>query len=91
VDVRFPDGKTREHVAYYDIVRGRISPLKRGEKFRAEHMGEEHTMKCGLKAKIIEVRGAKDIDVEFETGEMREHIVYANFKSGSVSPTKRKS
>ena len=89
VDVKFPDGKTREHVAYYDIVHGRINPLKRGAKFREEHLGEERVMKCGLKAKIIEVRGAKDIDVQFETGEVREHIVYANFKSGSVSPTKR--
>ena len=91
VDVKFPDGKTREHVTYYDIVHGRINPLKRGAKFREEHLGEERTMKCGLKAKIIEVRGAMDIDVQFETGEVREHIVYANFKSGAVSPTKRES
>ena len=89
VDVKFPDGKTREHVAYYDIVHGRINPLKRGAKFREEHLGEERVMKCGLKAKIIAVRGAMDIDVQFETGEVREHIVYANFKTGGVSPTKR--
>ena len=90
VDVKFPDGKVREHVTYYDIVRGKINPLKRGAKFREEHLGEERVMKCGLKAKIIEVRGAKDIDVEFETGEIREHVIYANFKTGGVSPQKRK-
>ena len=89
VDAKFPDGKVREHVTYYDIVHGKINPLKRGAKFREEHLGEERTMKCGLNAKIIEVRGAKDIDVEFETGEVREHVVYANYKSGGVSPAKR--
>ena len=89
VDVRFPDGKTREHVTYYDITKGRVKPVKRGEKFRMEHLGEERVMKCGLKARIIAIRSAKDIDIQFETGEIREHIVYANFKAGGVSPVKR--
>lgn len=89
MDVRFPDGKTREHVTYYDITKGRVKPVKRGEKFRMEHLGEERVMKCGLKARIIAIRSAKDIDVQFETGEIREHIVYANFKAGGVSPVKR--
>ena len=72
-----------------DLKKGVVKPLGRTARFRDEHMDEERVMKCGLKAKIIEIRSAKDIDIRFETGEIREHIVYANFKSGGVSPVER--
>lgn len=90
LDVRFDNGRIRGHVKLSDLKKGIVQPLNRTDRFREEHLGEERMMKCGLKAKIIEVRGTKDIDVKFETGEVREHIVYANFKTGSVSHAKRK-
>ena len=89
LDVRFDNGRVRKHVKLSNLKKGIVKPLNRADKFREEHIGEERNMKCGRMAKITEIVSAKDISVQFETGEVREHIVYANFKSGSVSPTKR--
>lgn len=48
--------------------------------------GERRTMKCGLEATIISYRSAKDLDVQFETGEIREHCRYQNFQKGQILP-----
>ena len=47
-------------------------------------VGEKQMMNNGLMAKIIEYRGAKDIDVEFEDGYIKQKCSYYEFKEGSV-------
>lgn len=49
-----------------------------------DRIGEERTMNCGMKAKIIAYRNNKDIDVKFEDGYIIKNTIYGNFKRGKI-------
>ena len=49
------------------------------------HVGEQKRMRNGLIATIIEDNGSRDLTVQFETGEIREHVRYGNFNQGHIS------
>lgn len=51
---------------------------------KIDRIGEEKTMNCGTKAKIIQYRSAIDIDVEFESGYVSKHKTYDNFLNGRI-------
>lgn len=51
-------------------------------------LGEVRTMKCGLKARIVEYNSATDIVIQFEDGTLR-RCVYSTFKNGGVLKDKR--
>lgn len=86
LDVEFPDGSKVYNRRYDDFKRGRIkSPNVPHHKFK-DRTGETRIMNCGLRATIIRYSGIQDIDVEFETGEVKEHIWYGNFLKGALQP-----
>ena len=58
--------------------------MKKGT--RKEHVGETKVMNCGKKATITAYRGCLDMDVTFESGEVRTGISYGCFAEGSVLP-----
>lgn len=88
--VRFENGLVREHVKLADLKKGTVEPLTRLEKIAQEAIGKENLMSCGIKAKIVAYRSATDIDVLFETGELREHVRRQDFKKGAISPVPRR-
>ena len=51
----------------------------------SNRIGETRTMNNGMKATIIAYRSCMDIDVQFEDGQIREGVVYGQFKNGSVA------
>lgn len=53
---------------------------------KINRIGETNTNKQGLEMKIIEYRGARDIDVEFEDGLIK-RTSYKEFKNGNVKNT----
>ena len=80
ITVRFETGQEKAHVRYHQFLHGELSP----EGFYLPKVGEERTMKNGLKAKIIAVRRYTDIDVQFENGEVRSGVGYQAFRDGYV-------
>lgn len=51
-----------------------------------KRVGETRTMKNGFSAVIVAYRNNKDCDVRFiESGVIREHMNYANFRRGEIS------
>lgn len=80
ITVRFETGQEKAHVKYHQFLHGELSP----EGFYLPKVGEERTMKNGLKAKIIAVRRYTDIDVQFENGEVRNGVGYQAFRDGYV-------
>lgn len=80
----------RNHIRKEDLKKGIVNLMSRRDKYLQEHMYEERVMKCGSKATIVAINNAKDITIRFETGEVKEHVVYNRFKKGEVTPKKRK-
>ena len=52
--------------------------------FVLDRIGEERIMNCGMKAKIIEYKNDKNIDIRFEDGHIRKHVRYGDFIKGNV-------
>ena len=88
--IRFDNGIVRNHIRKEDLKKGIVNLMSRRDKYLQEHMYEERVMKCGSKATIVAINNAKDITIRFETGEVKEHVVYNRFKKGEVTPKKRK-
>lgn len=84
IDVQFENGIIRQHMTMSSFKRGAIKDIP--PKTKEDYIGMVKTMTCGMKAKIIEYRGIRDIDVEFEDHTIRKHVRMSNFKNGSISP-----
>jgi len=84
IDVQFEDGQVVYHKDYFSFQKGRIAPPKDPRK--TVHIGEKRMMNCGLEATIIRYGSYKDIDVQFEDGQVVYHSYYSSFKKGEIAP-----
>ena len=85
VDVRFEDGLVRRHLRWSEVKKGSVAhPNDTPEGQALQRTGETRLMKNNFLATIVAYRSATDIDVQFEDGNVREHIDYADFKIGHV-------
>ena len=83
IDVQFEDGQVVYHRYYSSFQKGRIAPPIDP---RYSHVGEKRMMNCGLEATIIRYGSSRDIDVQFEDGQVVYHRDYFSFQKGSISP-----
>ena len=80
IDVQFEDGtivRGREYKCFRD---GTIA----NPQYNKTHVGEENIARNGMKMKIIRFRNSKDIDIEFEDGEVVESRDYYSFCVGNI-------
>ena len=78
IDVQFEDGTIIEHRTYCAFLKGEIAhPKPRLNKTKINNQG--------LKMTIIEDRGYRDINVQFEDGAIVEHKDYGSFLKGSIA------
>lgn len=83
MDVQFENGVIRKHRQMCNFQHGEISNMVLTNK--EQWIGQTRTMKCGMKATIIEYRKNNDIDIQFENGVIREHTFLESFKKGTIS------
>ena|GEM_PF-5713455 len=83
LDVRFEDGTVRERVTSQQFKKGEILPVK-GRNWQGGRVGESKPMNCGGVVTIIRYGNSHDIDVQFDTGEIREHMRYEYFQKGII-------
>ena len=83
IDVQFEDGQVVYHSYYSSFKKGTIAPPIDPRYLR---IGEKRMMNCGLEATIIRYGSARDIDVQFEDGQVVYHSYYFSFKKGTISP-----
>lgn len=96
IDVEFEDGTIVRNKRYYHFLQGYIfnpnvphSNVKKRLEKVAYRIGEERVAKNGLKMKIIDYKGVRDITVQFEDGAIAEHQMYDSFLTGGIKhPTK---
>lgn len=88
VDVQFEDGIIREHIRMDSFKKGHVTNpnLEVPTKINSTSI-----MNCGMKASIIAYRNAKNIDIQFEDGTVREHVTMGNFKRGLIPNPNLKS
>ena len=98
IDVRFENGTIRKHVTtssfnYHeiaeisqntDVISENQNTIKTLSHDNDNHIGQSKIMTNGLKATIIAYRKASDIDIQFETGSIRKHVLLSNFNKGRV-------
>ena len=94
ITVTFEDGIVVKNRNYSDFVLGHIShpdissqsiqAEKRIQQFASKRVGQTAMHKKGKKMEIIAYRNAKDIDVQFETGEIK-NMTYAHFKKYAIA------
>ena len=58
IDVQFENKAIRQHMTKNNFMHGEIAPKK--DRSKTEHINETRTMKCGLKATIIEYLGKSE-------------------------------
>lgn len=85
IDVQFEDGTIREHRDIKAFKKGAIMPKPTGKK--TYRIGQTRMMSCGMRATIIEYRGSKDIDIQFEDGTIRKHKAMSEFNNGKIAHT----
>lgn len=96
VSVQFEDGTLIEHISKRKFAEGSIKNpnilINRGEKSKKRavnskltYVGRTNTMKCGMKATVIEDLGYKDITVQFEDGLVRRHRRRDHFDLGKIA------
>ena len=84
IDVQFEDGQVVYHKDYFSFQKGEIAPPIDPRK--TVHIGEKRMMNCGLEATIIRYGSSKDIDVQFEDGQVVYHKQYSSFQKGKIAP-----
>ena len=85
IDVQFEDGSIRKGVTYAQFKNGSVLPLSQtDEAIKQRRLGETKVMNDGEKATIVRYKSSKNIDVQFEDGEIVKNVKYNNFKNGSV-------
>lgn len=90
ISVQFEDGTVCNNISYYNFKRGHVS--KNSQYYCSNNInsyynfrvGEESVNTDGLHMVIVAYRNARDIDVQFDDGVIREHCEYASFKRGSI-------
>lgn len=82
LDVRYTDGTVVKHVKYEMFMRGTITREKRISK-KDKCMGEENTNRWGEHMKIIDYRGYRDLDVQFDDGTIVT-TTHVKFQRGTV-------
>ena len=80
IDVQFSNGEVVTHRKYEKFYNGRIRLPKKSR------LGEKCIMNCGLEATIIRYGSCKDIDIQFEDGQVVYHRQYGQFKIGTIAP-----
>ena len=83
IDVQFEDGQVVYKRTYDNFIKGMIAPPIDPRKI--VHIGERRMMKCGLEATIIRYGSSRDIDVQFEDGQVVYHRDYTSFKRGTIA------
>ena len=83
IDVRFENGIIKTNKQYISFKKGNITYINK-ESEQINRIGEERMMNCGMKAKIIEYKNYKNIDIRFEDGHIRKHVRYGDFIKGNV-------
>lgn len=78
MDIRFSTGEIRKNVAYAEFLSGKIKPAA------VSPVGTFGIALNGLRMKLIEYRGACDIDVMFEDGMINRHKAMKQFRSGQI-------
>lgn len=86
VTIQFEDGKIKENVYYGHIVNGKVGyPNSHIRKDLIDKwVGATKVNNKGYLMKIISYNGVNDIDVEFEDGEIVEHVLLKSFKRGTL-------
>lgn len=89
IDIQYEDGVIIKGICYSSWVKGEVkhptikSPSQ--QKVSEEDLkGQINTMSNGMQATIIAARSVKDVDIQFEDGNIVEHAAYSSFKSGHV-------
>ena len=96
VDVQYEDGYIAKGVGYQSFIKGETShpTVKTSRKQRVTEedlKGKENKMSNDMMAKIIAARSVKDIDVQFEDGQITYNATYSTFKKGNVChPSKKR-
>ena len=83
VTVQFKDGSTKT-TNYSAIKNGSV--LKQGQRVLCieTRIGETSIASCGQIMTIIKARSSKDIDVQFENGDIAKNKTYNSFKNGNI-------
>ena len=84
IDVKFEDGQVVYKRTYNNFIKGVIAPPIDPRKI--DRTGEKRMMNCGLEATIIRYGSYKDIDVQFEDGQVVYKRTYKDFKKGTIAP-----
>lgn len=94
IDVQFEDGTIINNCTLsafngqrilhpkFKIVRS--IPVIQNDKDAQLYIGETKLMNCGMEATIIAYRSSKDVDVQFQNGEIATHKSLSNFKRGAI-------
>lgn len=84
IDVQFTDGYIAEHRSYRNFRLGDIANPNVIPTAYLKRIGECSRAQNGMMMTIIAYRTNNDIDVRFEDGYVKEHVVYGNFLRGVV-------
>jgi len=87
IDIQFADGTIVEHRTRATFLKGSIGNPTIGTRFSSRHsiVGQEKIMNCGLKAVVIADRGAQDIDIQLENGEIIYNRCRGDFNRGQIA------
>jgi len=86
IDVKFEDGVIVQHASYNCFKRGEIRNPEFWAMQRAKLMNKWYPTNSGVSVKIIGYRWSKDVDIEFETGEIRHHVYFDGIRYGTIKP-----
>lgn len=89
VDIQYEDGVIIKGICYSSWVKGETKhpAVKTPHKPRVSEedlKGKTNVMSNGMRATIIAAKNVKDIDIQFEDGNIVEHATYSAFKSGHI-------
>lgn len=95
IDVQYEDGYIARGVRYQSFKKGEIShpTVKTPRKQRVteeELKGTTNKMSNGMMATIVAARSVKDIDVQFEDGQITYNATHSAFKKGNVCHPSKK-
>ena len=83
ITIKYEDGKEIEHCHFSNFKKGTIRKYS-AKEIGEQRIGEKNMMSCGMECSIIAYRGAHDIDVQFEDGNIVNHRAYHSFLSGKI-------
>lgn len=90
ITVQFEDGTIVEKIRYQQFQQGSVGNpnFSIADKIAKEKLGEESISNTGEKMKIIAYRGCRDLDVQFEDGEVLHNVRYDSFQNGTLHSPK---